>query len=243
VIVRPAIDIREGQCVQLVGGSYDDELIRLPDPEKVALEWIEKGFTHLHVIDLDRATNRGSNIDIVRDVIETAGSDIDIRVGGGIRSLDDISEILTAGASSVVVGTQAIKDPQWFAACVENFPGDLNIALEVDGRDVKISGWQESTSESLEELIATFNAMDLAGIFVTAIHKEGRRAGTDLELFSHIRSLTHLPIVASGGVTTSADITELKAREINEVVLGAAIYTNPNLVTELQAEQDKGRQP
>lgn len=239
MIVRPAIDLRDGQCVQLVGGSYENELFRLPDPVAVAQDWIDRGFPNLHVIDLDRATGRGTNISLVQQLTQLANENelVDIRVGGGIRSTQDIEEILDTGASHVVVGTQAIKDAQWFEECVKAFPGKLFVAVEVDGREVRVSGWQESSEFSLEEIIVRFTDLDVAGIFVTAIHVEGKRQGTDHELFSYIRSLTDLPIVASGGVTTVDDVNTLQAAGINEVVLGAAIYTHPDLARELQEEQ------
>ncbi len=239
MIVRPAIDLREGQCVQLVGGSYDNELLRIADPAAVAHDWIKKGFNNLHIIDLDRATGRGTNISVVESIssIVRENTDVDIRVGGGIRTTEDITEILGFGARTVVVGTQGIRDPQWFAGCVNKFPGQLFIALEVDGREVRVSGWRESSEQSLEELIAQFNDLDVAGIFVTAIHVEGRREGTDLELFTHIRSLTEHDVVASGGVTTLEDVKALEAAGINDVVLGAAIYTHQDLAQQLQEEQ------
>lgn len=239
MIIRPAIDVREGQCVQLVGGSYDNELLRIANPVAVAHDWIDKGFTNLHIIDLDRATGRGSNISTVKSIAKIAheNSTVDIRVGGGIRTANDIEEILTSGAHTVVVGTQGIRDPAWFKDCVHRYPEQLYIALEVDQRQVRVSGWQESSEQTLEELIAQFNDLDVAGIFVTAIHVEGRREGTDLDLFRYIRSLTNHDVVASGGVTTLDDVKALEAAGINDVVLGAAIYTHQDLARELQEEQ------
>lgn len=235
MIVRPAIDLRDGQCVQLVGGDYENEIVRLPDPVAVAQDWIEKGFNNLHIIDLDRATGRGSNISTVKALCDLANNSdyLDVRVGGGIRSESDIEEILKAGASKVVIGTKAIREPQWFTDLVTKFPGQLYIALEVDQRQVRVAGWQEDSEKSLEELISEFNDLDVAGIFVTAIHLEGRRQGTDLELFSHIRSLTDHEIVASGGVTTISDVEALEQAKISEVVLGAAIYKDPDLAHDL----------
>lgn len=241
MIIRPAIDLREGQCVQLVGGDYENELVRLPDPIAVAHDWIHQGFHNLHVIDLDRATGRGNNISVIESLCAIANDNdkIDIRVGGGIRSAVDIEQILEFGASKVVVGTKAIREPEWFVDVVKKFPGKLFVAIEVDGREVKVSGWQESSEKTLEDLVVEFNSLDIAGIFVTAIHLEGKRQGTDIELFRHIRRLTDLPIVASGGVTTIGDIDALSASNINEVVLGAAIYTDVDLANTLQEGQYK----
>ncbi len=241
MIVSPAIDIREGNCVQLVGGSYEEELFRLPDPISVCKDWISKGFSNVHIIDLDRATNRGSNVEVIEKLCAT-NSEINFRVGGGIRSTQDVRELLDFGSKSVVVGTKAVVDPKWFREIVKNFPGQIYVAIEVDGLDVKVSGWTESAQASLEELIEEFNDLDLAGVFVTAIHKEGKRQGTDLELFANIRKLTKLPIVASGGVTTLGDIDNLESIGIEEVVLGAAIYTDPELSNALQEREQISRQ-
>ena len=233
MIIRPAIDIREGQCVQLVGGSYEDELLRLPDPIAVCQDWISKGFERIHIIDLDRATNRGNNIEVVKELCVT-NPEIDFRVGGGIRTSGNIKELIASGAKNVVVGTKAILEPEWFFQTVEEFPSRIYVALEVDGREVKVSGWTEKCETPLIELLKKFGTMDLAGVFVTAIHKEGRRQGTDLDLFKMIRELTPLPVVASGGVTTMEDIEALERIGIEEVVLGAAIYTDPEFSMELQ---------
>lgn len=243
MIVRPAIDLREGQCVQLVGGNYENEIVRLPDPVGVANDWIEKGFKNLHVIDLDRATGVGTNISTVEQLgkLGLENENLDIRVGGGIRSGEDVKEILSFGASKIVVGTKAIREPEWFKEKVAEFPGKLFVAVEVDGRQVRISGWQEDSEKSLEELISEFNSLEVAGIFVTAIHLEGRRQGTDLALFSHIRSLTDHEIVASGGVTTIDDIDALSRANINEVVLGAALYKDKDLVQDLAKSLQEGK--
>lgn len=162
MIIRPAIDIREGQCVQLVGGRYDDELLRLPDPIAVCQDWIKKGFDNLHIIDLDRATNRGNNLEVVKKLCDT-NSEVNFRVGGGIRTSEDIQELITSGAENVVVGTKAILDPVWFAQTVKEFPSNIYVALEVDGNDVKVSGWTEKCDTQLNELLEKFNCMDLAG--------------------------------------------------------------------------------
>jgi len=240
MIISPAIDIREGNCVQLVGGSYEEELFRLPDPIAVCQDWISKGFSDVHIIDLDRATNRGTNVETIKKLCAT-NSEINFRVGGGIRTQEDIHELLNFGAKKVVVGTKAILDPDWFLQITKTFPMQVFVALEVDGLDVKVSGWTEKYEATLEDLLEGFNKLDVAGIFVTAIHKEGKRQGTDLGLFENIRKLTPLPIVASGGVTTLGDIDDLERIGIEEVVLGAAIYTDPDLSDALQERVKNSR--
>lgn len=243
MIVSPAIDLREGQCVQLVGGDYDNEIIRLPFPVVVATEWMKQGFNNLHIIDLDRATGVGNNISTVEQLCNLTRDlqNLDIRVGGGIRSGDDIDEILSFGASKIVVGTKAIREPEWFKEVVVEFPNKLFVAIEVDGRQVRVSGWQEDSEDTIEDLISRFNSLEVAGIFVTAIHHEGRRQGTDIDLFSYIRSQTEHAIVASGGITTIDDINRLSQANINEVVLGAALYKDADLVQNLAKSLQEGK--
>ena len=109
--IIPAIDLREGKCVQLRGGSYDDELVRLDDPVSVAKSWKNKGYKMLHVVDLDAATNRGSNREIIEELIDVFPENI--QIGGGIREVDDISWLIDKGASAAMVGTKAVLDPKW----------------------------------------------------------------------------------------------------------------------------------
>lgn len=235
MIVCPAIDLREGKCVQLVGGSYDNELVRLDNPVGVARDWVKKGFTSLHIVDLDRATSHGSNIEIVHEIVSlTSESNLSIRVGGGIRTHGDIDDVLSSGANSVVVGTKALSSHEWLLEAVAAHPGQLYVAVEVNERDVMVKGWQEVAPVGLDELIKQYENMDIAGIFVTAIHKEGRRQGTDRELFAHLANTSSHEIIASGGITTIDDIDYLETVGISQVVLGAAIYTDENLSRELQ---------
>lgn len=237
MIIRPAIDIRDGQCVQLVGGSYENELVRLPDPLVVRDDWISKGFSNLHIIDLDRATLRGTNEALIKEIcLKSLDADesLDFRVGGGIRSEEDIASLLNSCASSVVVGTKALKDPDWLKEVAYKFEGKVFVAVEVFEDKVKVSGWEQDFDASMEELLKTLSLEQPAGVFITAIHREGRCQGTDVELFKKARDLVDGKVIASGGITTMGDIDQLEAVGIDEVVLGAAIYTDKQLVQDLQ---------
>lgn len=239
MIIRPAIDIRDGDCVQLVGGDYNNELLRIPDPVKVAQDWIEKGFNNLHIIDLDRATNSGTNIEVVKQIANLKNDylNLNIRVGGGVRSESDIDELVSAGVDQIIVGTKAVKEPDWFVEMATKYSTRLCVALEVFEMQLRIDGWKNTSSQSLEDMINRFNGLNIGSLLVTAIHVEGKRQGTDLSLFTYICSLTDLPVIASGGVTTIDDINILDQIGVVETVLGAAIYTIPELVKELQADQ------
>jgi len=223
MIAIPAVDIREGACVQLVGGSYDAERIRIPDPAGVARAWTDAGFTRIHVVDLDAATGRGSNEQIVRDLIGL--SDMLVQVGGGIRSEDAIERLLRDGAEYVVVGTRAIEEPEWLHGIATEYPGEIIVAADVRERRVVTHGWEKLQHRDIFEVIEELNDSPLAGILVTAVHKEGQMRGTDLFLMEDVAEQSEFPVFASGGITTMNDLRALADRGIAGAVIGMALYT------------------
>lgn len=223
MIAIPAVDIREGACVQLVGGSYDAERIRIPDPAGVARAWTDAGFTRLHVVDLDAATGRGSNEAIVRDLIGL--SDMLVQVGGGVRSADAIERLLADGAEYVVVGTRAIEEPEWLNGIATQFPGEVIVAADVRERRVVTHGWEKLQRRDILEVIDELNDSPLAAVLVTAVHKEGQMRGTDLFLMEDVAERSECPVLASGGITTMNDLRALADRGIAGAVIGMALYT------------------
>jgi phosphoribosylformimino-5-aminoimidazole carboxamide ribotide isomerase len=223
MIAIPAVDIREGACVQLVGGSYDAERIRIPDPAGAARAWTDAGFTRLHVVDLDAATGRGSNERIVRDLIGL--SDMLVQVGGGVRSEDAIERLLRDGAEYVVVGTRAIEEPEWLHGIATQYPGEIIVAADVRERRVVTHGWEKLQHRDISDVIAELNDSPLGGVLVTAVHKEGQMRGTDLFLMEDVAEQSEFPVLASGGITTMNDLRALAERGIAGAVIGMALYT------------------
>ena len=223
MIAIPAVDIREGACVQLVGGSYDAERIRIPDPAGVARAWTDAGFSRLHVVDLDAATGRGSNERIVRDLIGL--SDILVQVGGGIRSEDAIERLLGDGAEYVVVGTRAIEEPEWLHGIAAQYPGEIIVAADVRERRVVTHGWEKLQRRDILDVIEELNDSPLAAVLVTAVHKEGQMRGTDLFLMEDVAEQSECPVLASGGIATMDDLRSLAERGIAGAVIGMALYT------------------
>jgi phosphoribosylformimino-5-aminoimidazole carboxamide ribotide isomerase len=223
MIAIPAVDIRDGACVQLVGGSYQAERIRLPDPGAVARAWTDAGFTRLHVVDLDAATGRGSNDHIVRDLIGL--SDILVQVGGGVRSEDAIERLLEDGAEYVVVGTRAIEEPEWLHGVASQFPGEIIVAADVRERRVVTHGWEKTQRRDVFDVIEELNDSPLAAVLVTAVHMEGQMRGTDLFLMEDVAEQSEWPVLASGGITTMNDLRALADRGIAGAVIGMALYT------------------
>ena len=223
MIAIPAVDLRGGRCVQLVGGDYAEERVRLDDPVGVARDWERQGFSRLHVVDLDAATGRGDNRALVREILQ--GSAVPVQVGGGVRHESDIERLLDDGATWVVVGTRAVEDEDWRAEMAHAFPGRLIIAADVRERRVVTRGWAETSSRDVIDLVEELAALPLAGVLVTAVHLEGRMEGTDLSLMEDVAEASAWPVLASGGVTSLDDMRALEHRGLAGAVLGMALYT------------------
>ncbi len=223
MIAIPAVDLRGGSCVQLVGGDYDAERIRLDDPLSVAREWTRTGFPRLHIVDLDAATGRGNNRDIIRDLLRDAS--VPVQVGGGVRDEAQIDRLLDDGASYVVVGTRAVEDESWREEMVNRFPGQLIVAADVRERRVVTKGWAETSRLDVLDFVEELNALPLAGVLVTAVHLEGQMQGTDLPLMEDVAEASRWPVLASGGVTSLDDMRALEHRGLAGAVLGMALYT------------------
>ena len=223
MIAIPAVDLREGACVQLVGGSFAHEAVRLDNPVEVARAWARCGFHRLHVVDLDAATGRGSNLPLVRSLIDDCG--IPSQVGGGVRSGPLVAELLDAGALRVIVGTRAIEDPEWLAELAARHPGEIIVACDVRGRRVTTRGWARTLALDILDVLAELNPLPLGGLLVTAVHCEGQLQGTDLPLMADVTDASHAPVFAAGGVTTMQDLRALEHRGVAGVVIGMALYT------------------
>lgn len=233
MLAIPAIDLRDRHCVQLVGGDYNVESVRLDDPIAVARRWAAAGFSRLHVVDLDAATGRGDNHEIVRQLLRDVS--LPMQVGGGVRDDDALSALFDDGADQVIVGTRGIEDPTWLAEQAELFPGRIILAADVRDKQIVSKGWSKRTKLRLADLLAELEGVPLAGLLVTAVHKEGKMEGTDLPLIDEAVRLSAWPVIASGGVGSLQDLRSLEDRSVAAVVLGMALYTgaiDPRVVAE-----------
>jgi phosphoribosylformimino-5-aminoimidazole carboxamide ribotide isomerase len=237
VIAIPAIDLRDGACVQLVGGSYAQERVRVDNPLAVARQWADVGFRHLHVVDLDAATGIGHNQRIIASILDEAAADV--RVGGGIRDRERVDELLAAGARYVIVGTRAIEEPDWLADLAVEYPDSIMVAADVRERRVVTHGWRTSHPLDVLDVVSEIETLPLAGVLVTAVHREGRMGGPDLALMQALAEATRLPITASGGVSSLDDLRALQHRGVASAVIGMALYTgalDPRAVAQEFAE-------
>jgi phosphoribosylformimino-5-aminoimidazole carboxamide ribotide isomerase len=237
VIAIPALDLRGGACVQLAGGSYDQEVIRIPDPVGVALAWRQYGFRHLHVVDLDSVSGRGNNAAEILSVLDA--TDLEVQVGGGIRSREQIEQTLNDGAQRVVIGTRALEDPDWLVDMASLFPGSIVVAADVRGRQVLSHGWTRTHPKLVLDLIEDLNGLPLAGVLVTAVHREDAMSGTDLPLMEDVADTAEFPVFASGGLGSLNDLRALADRGVTAAIVGMALYSgaiDPWVVAEEFAE-------
>lgn len=224
MIVIPAVDLRDGACVQLVGGRFDDERVRLPDPAGVAAEWRAAGFAELHLVDLDAAMGQGANVAALEAILAARGS-VRCQVGGGIRTDQAVAAWIERGADRVIVGTRAVREPDWLERTAARHPGRLVVALDVRGREVVTHGWTEGTGLDIGGLLARMAPLPLAGVLVTAVHREGQLAGPDLPLVEDLAALGGHPLQVSGGIRGLEDLQALGAAGAARAVVGMAFYT------------------
>ncbi len=219
----PAIDLREGACVQLVGGRYEDERVRLPDPLAISRQWAEAGLTSQHVVDLDAAMGRGDNTAVIQALAQQAG--LELQVGGGVRDEAAIERLVQLGVHRVVVGTRAVEDAAWLEAMTARFPRRLVVAADVRGTQVVTRGWTQTSALTITALLERLAPLPLAGVLVTAVHVEGQLQGIDGPLMKTVCTAATMPVIASGGITTMDDLRALDALGVQAAVIGMALYT------------------
>lgn len=227
----PAIDLLEGRCVRLRQGNYDDSTVFSNDPVEMALRWKNEGAERLHLVDLDGAkAGKPVNQDVVRRIVEATG--LPCQLGGGIRSEESVRSTLEiTGADRVIIGTKALREPDWFAGICSKFPGKLALGLDAKNSMVATDGWLEVSQVSVRELAQRFVGVPIAAVIYTNIANDGMMQGIDDQTLADFRMLADLglPVIASGGVTTMKDIEALKKIHDAQpgligVITGRAIY-------------------
>ncbi|MCA9053605.1 MAG: 1-(5-phosphoribosyl)-5-[(5-phosphoribosylamino)methylideneamino]imidazole-4-carboxamide isomerase [Planctomycetaceae bacterium] len=240
--ILPAIDLRGGQCVRLRQGDYDQETVFSDDPTAMARRWAEAGAPRLHLVDLDGAkAGRPVNHEVVRKIVEAI--DVPCQLGGGIRDEAAIRTMLDdVGVDRVIVGTQALKQPDWFAEMIERYP--QRVCLGLDARDsmVATAGWLDVSQTPAIDLARRFSGMPVGAVIYTNIANDGMMQGVDERTIEDMIALTRLdlPVIASGGVTTLVDVERLTEvhREHPQLVgaiIGRAIYEGTIRVDEAVA--------
>lgn len=246
MLVIPAIDIKDGHCVRLRQGRMEDSTVFNEDPVQQAAAFAAQGARRLHIVDLNGAfAGTPVNADLIRRIVASCPN-MPIQVGGGIRDIESIQFYLDAGVSFVVIGTQAVKDPDFVRQACEQFPGKIIVGLDaVDGK-VATEGWAEVSEVEAADLVRQMAGLGVSAIVYTDISRDGMMQGANVEGIVELAEQSEVPIIASGGVAKLADIVDLKAvcaagkgAGIMGVISGRAIYEGGLNLAEAQAYCDK----
>ena len=221
--VIPAIDIRGGACVQLVGGDPASEKVHIDDPVAQARKFIDMGAKWIHVVDLDRALGTGNNLQVIKKILEIP--ECKFQVGGGIRFTEDIDDLLQANAARVVVGTRAVTDDKWFAHVCERYGNRVFAAVDARGDDILIKGWTESSGKKLVPWAQQADKLGVGGFLYTDVALEGRMGGVNAPAVEMLAKKVDVPVIASGGVSGMDDLQDLWEAHAWGVVVGMAAYT------------------
>jgi phosphoribosylformimino-5-aminoimidazole carboxamide ribotide isomerase len=221
MIVIPAIDLRGGRAVRLLRGDPDAETAYSEDPVAVAELFQEEGARRLHVVDLDAAWDQGDNREVITAICRAVV--IPVQVGGGLRSIEAIGEVLEAGASRAILGTAAAADPGFVERAVEEYAEHVVVGVDVRGGHVMVHGW---TTEGplLEDAIPKLEEAGAPRFLVTAIARDGTLEGPDMRLYERVLGITDVPVIASGGVRDADDIWALRDLGCEAAVAGKALY-------------------
>ena len=221
--VWPAIDLRGGKCVRLKQGDYQLETVFGDDPAAMARHWIEQGGDRLHLVDLDGAkSGRIANLESIRQIL--AAVQVPCELGGGIRDEATIAALLDLGLTRLVIGTLAIKEPQWFREMCRKFPGKLVLGIDARDGNVATEGWLQISNVDATVLAQTFASEPLAAIIYTDIATDGMLGGPNLGALQAMKDAVDVPVVASGGVTTADDVARLAAIPMAGCIIGRALY-------------------
>ncbi|QDR81492.1 1-(5-phosphoribosyl)-5-[(5-phosphoribosylamino)methylideneamino]imidazole-4-carboxamide isomerase [Sporomusa termitida] len=228
MIIYPAIDIRGGRCVRLTEGRFDQETVFADNPAAMALKWAAAGAEYLHVVDLDGAlAGKPVNLEAVRAIVKAVP--IPVQLGGGIRSLAIIEQVLAAGVSRVILGSAAVRNPGLVREACRQFGSKIAVGIDARDGQAALEGWEVDGGIGAEELAVKMAAAGVARIIYTDIARDGTLQGVNVAATAALAAAAGIPVIASGGVKSLADITALQAANqaqgIEGVIVGKAIYT------------------
>lgn len=226
MILFPAIDLKNGQCVRLLRGAMEAATVFSDDPPAQARRFVAAGCRWLHVVDLDGAfAGKPMNARAVEGIVAAAG--VPVQLGGGIRDLDTIARWLEAGVARVILGTVALRDPELVKRACRQHPEQVVVGIDARGGRVAVEGWAEESEVTALELALRFEDAGVAAIVYTDIDRDGALGGVNVEATAALARALSAPVIASGGVASLDDIRALKAHEgdgIAGAILGRALY-------------------
>ncbi|WP_418281773.1 1-(5-phosphoribosyl)-5-[(5-phosphoribosylamino)methylideneamino]imidazole-4-carboxamide isomerase [Halorubrum sp. DTA98] len=236
--VIPAVDVQDGEVVQLVGGERGTGK-RYGDPVEAAERWIDAGASTLHLVDLDGAfEGERVNAAAIEAVVDAVDDDVGLQLGGGIRTAAGARDLLDTGLDRVILGTAAVETPEIVADIDGTHPGSVVVSLDAKDGEVVVSGWTEGTGLDPAEAAARYEELGAGAILFTNVDVEGQLEGIDREAVSAVVDAVEIPVIASGGVATVEDVIALKEAGAAAVVVGTALYEGRFTLREAQSAAD-----
>ena len=228
MLLIPAIDLKEGRCVRLKQGLMEQATVFSDSPAETALHWHNQGARRLHLVDLNGAfAGVPQNFPAIKEILVAVAKDIPVQLGGGIRDLETIEKYLDLGLTDVIIGTAAVKNPEFVREACKEFPGQIIVGLDAKDGMVAIDGWATVTEHHVVDLAKRFEDDGVNSIIYTDIGRDGMMSGVNIEATVKLAQSVNIPIIASGGLTNLDDIHALCAVEkegVSGAITGRAIY-------------------
>ncbi|SHG09512.1 1-(5-phosphoribosyl)-5-[(5-phosphoribosylamino)methylideneamino]imidazole-4-carboxamide isomerase [Ornithinibacillus halophilus] len=237
MILFPAIDIRNGNCVRLIQGDYDKEKVYSNSPLEMALTWEKKGAQGLHLVDLDGAkTGEATNKEIIIDIAKNVT--IPVQVGGGVRSFEQVESYLSNGISRVIFGTAAIENPTLLQKAVTSYQDKIAVSIDARNGYVATNGWKNTSKIQAIDLLKELEEIGVKTIIYTDIFKDGMLQGPNFEELQVMNDASSIQVIASGGITNTNDVDTLKSMNLYGAIIGKALYDG-SIFLETLLEGDK----
>ena len=240
-IVFPAVDISEGKCVRLLQGRFGTETVYSDDPVQVAVGFSSAGARWLHIVDLDGAkTGVAANRELVVEVVKRASCPV--QAGGGVRTRDDVEELLVAGANRVVLGTFALEDPDAVTEICSKFGPRITVSLDAKGDEVASHGWTVGTGIPVLEAVRMFESAGCSSFVYTDVSRDGTLSGPNVQALLRLTEVTDLPVVASGGISNLEDlktVARLSSVGVSGAIVGRAFYEHKFTISEAMLAADE----
>ena len=238
--IFPAIDIKDKKCVRLIKGDFEEKTEYETSPIEQTGKYNDHGFKNLHIVDLDGAlTGKTVNLDIVKEIVSKY--DLNIEIGGGVRSLDSIKQYIDAGVEKVILGSGAIKNKEFLKEACEKFKSQIALGLDAKDGNLSVSGWKENLNIKTIDFLKEVNSYGVSRIIYTDINRDGMKTSPNLDETVKVAELSNCPVVISGGVSSINDIKkakELNNNKIEGIIVGKAIYDGDIKLDELAKEID-----
>jgi len=242
MLLIPAIDLKDGHCVRLKQGDMDQSTTFGEDPAAMARKWVDAGARRLHLVDLNGAfAGVPKNYGAIKSILKEVGSDIPVQLGGGIRDLDTIEKYIDGGLRYVIIGTAAVKNPGFLKDACSAFGGHIIVGLDAKDGKVATDGWSKLTGHEVVDLAKKFEDWGVESIIYTDIGRDGMLSGINIDATVKLAQALSIPVIASGGLGSMADIEQLCAVEsegVEGVICGRAIYSGDLDFAAAQARAD-----